>query len=289
MSDADFDAAWLQLREPRDAAAFSRPLAQRFAARLGAGPRLIDLGAGTGSNARLLAPLLPAGAQHWLLVDQSEAVLAAARPAMTAWATAQGWKVTGDPGPGLALDGPDRRLLVETLHLDIDAGLDALPLATCDGLLAKALLDIVSADWLQHLARLLAAAGRPSFLTSLNVDGRVTFSVPDAADAAVLARFHAHMRRDKGFGPALGPELPDRFQDVLTAAGYQVERAASDWQVGQDDLDLHLAMLAGYERAAAAQDPGFAAAAAAWGQRRRALARDGATLTVGHADLLALA
>lgn len=289
MSDADFDAAWLALREPRDEAAFSRPLARRFAALLGPAPRLIDLGAGTGSNARLLAPLLPAGTQHWLLVDQSAAVLTAARPALTAWAGTRGWTVSDGAGTGLCLRGDDRELRLEMRQLDIDAGLDDLPLDCCDGLVVKALLDIVSADWLHRLARRLVAMGRPPFLASLNVDGRVAFSMPDAADEGVLARFHAHMRRDKGFGPALGPDLPDRFQTVLAQAGYRVEQSAADWRVGGDDLALHLAMLAGYARAAAAQDPGFADAAAAWERRRRMLAGDGAVLTVGHADLLALA
>ncbi len=56
MSDA-FDAAWLALREPFDAAARSRALAEALIAHLPARPRLLDLGCGTGSLFRWLAPM----------------------------------------------------------------------------------------------------------------------------------------------------------------------------------------------------------------------------------------
>ena len=51
-----FAAAWLALREPYDHAARSAALAERFAAAVGNAPHLIDLGCGTGSNLRYLAP-----------------------------------------------------------------------------------------------------------------------------------------------------------------------------------------------------------------------------------------
>ena len=62
---------WLALREPADAAARSVELVERLRARLVGSPELVihDLGAGTGSMGRWLAPLLP-GPQHWVLHDR---------------------------------------------------------------------------------------------------------------------------------------------------------------------------------------------------------------------------
>ena len=53
-----FDASWLELREPFDAAARSVPLARQLAGLLPARPHLLDLGAGTGSLFRWLAPII---------------------------------------------------------------------------------------------------------------------------------------------------------------------------------------------------------------------------------------
>ncbi|MEB0303591.1 hypothetical protein QN348_22145, partial [Mucilaginibacter sp. 5C4] len=58
---------WLALREPEDAAARSRDLALTAAAKIPDGPVIVhDLGSGTGSMMRWLAPLLP-GPQTWIL------------------------------------------------------------------------------------------------------------------------------------------------------------------------------------------------------------------------------
>ena len=73
-----FDERWLALREPCDHAARSGALAARFVEAVGPSPRLVDLGAGTGSNLRYLAPRLPT-AQRWLLVDHDPALLRQAR------------------------------------------------------------------------------------------------------------------------------------------------------------------------------------------------------------------
>ena len=63
-----FAADWLALREPFDHAARSVALARRLADRLPARPRLLDLGGGTGSLFRFLAPIIGRG-QDWILLD----------------------------------------------------------------------------------------------------------------------------------------------------------------------------------------------------------------------------
>ena len=67
---------WLRLREPADAAARSAELAERLGRHLpAAGPLVVhDLGGGSGSMGRWLAPRLP-GPQHWVVHDRDADLL----------------------------------------------------------------------------------------------------------------------------------------------------------------------------------------------------------------------
>ena len=88
--DPRVSSGWLALREPADGAARSLELAQRLARRPpSAGRWLIhDLGCGTGSMGRWLAPLL-SGPQHWVLHDRDPVLL----------------EVAGASAPGPPADG----------------------------------------------------------------------------------------------------------------------------------------------------------------------------------------
>lgn len=265
-----FSAAWLRRREAFDAAARDAAAAHLdLAARLGAlrpAPgepwRVIDLGCGTGANLRWLAPRLP-GAQQWLLVDHDAGLLAHAH---------------GPAGADLAIV---RR------RLDLARDLEALPWAAAHLVTGSALLDLVGAAWLQRLVAAAVAAG-PALLFALSVDGRHRWSPADPDDAAVGAWFAAHQRRDKGFGPALGPRAGPVLARALRAAGYRVHGARSDWQLaGPQAAPLQRALIDGIAAAACEQAPAAAATVRAWQARRRAWVGRG-SLRVGHVDLLAL-
>ena len=61
----EFSESWLGLREPADAEARAADLVAMLPADIHV---IRDLGCGTGSMARWLAPRLP-GPQHWILTD----------------------------------------------------------------------------------------------------------------------------------------------------------------------------------------------------------------------------
>ena len=71
-----FSAEWLALREPADHAARSAKLRDCLISQLGTRDvlRITDLGCGTGSNLRALAPALPVR-QEWLCVDYDQDLL----------------------------------------------------------------------------------------------------------------------------------------------------------------------------------------------------------------------
>jgi SAM-dependent methyltransferase len=283
-----FDADWLALREPFDAAArersarLLRPLLPR---RPASGPwRVIDLGCGTGANLRWLAPRL-GGPQQWLVVDRDAALL-------RSWSTQPGFRP--QPGGVLLRDDPGGALQVLRRQADLNTGLAHLPWQAAQLVTASALLDLAGAAWLQRLAA-RAARSRTALFFALNVDGRHRWQPADTDDAHVARRFAEHQRRDKGLGPALGPQAAFTLAQQLRERGWRVQLARSDWWVQPVQSDevpsraeaMQRAMATGMARAAAEQAPEEAARVRAWQERRLAQAGHGA-LRVGHVDLLAL-
>ena len=276
---ATFDPAWLALREPVDhrsrAAAAVSLLAP--ARRAGGWSRVVDLGAGTGSNLRYLAPRLP-GIRSWTLVDHDADLLARAA----------------------APDGAELTRVVGDLA---SAGLDAVGESNADLVTASALLDLTSKDWLDALAAACRRSGSAA-LFALNYDGGIRWHVGENAprpaddpdDALVRRSVNAHQRRDKGFGPALGPMAGLAAETAFRAAGYRAWLLPSPWLLGPGDAALARALVDGWEAAAVerlreapAADAAGADRVRAWAERRRATISAGRFgLTVGHLDLLAL-
>ncbi|WP_299314448.1 class I SAM-dependent methyltransferase [uncultured Halomonas sp.] len=280
-----FSADWLSRREVLDARSRSHCLTGRAAEWLAARLRepgtphgIIDLGCGSGSNLRFLAPRLP-GPQRWRLVDHDSTLLTLAR---------RHGATLRDPVGG--------RLVIEACCRDlspVDGGL----LAGGDLVVASALFDLVSGPWIEALVA-ASAARRQALLFTLSVDGDWAFldasgaRIEDEEDGAVRALFQAHQRRDKGLGPALGGDAPAVLAAAMGAAGYRVESAATPWHLAAGEAAQSLlaeSLVQGWFEAALEQAPEERAGLERWRLRRQAgLAAGALGLTVGHRDLLAL-
>ncbi|MFG1299249.1 class I SAM-dependent methyltransferase [Xanthobacter sp. V3C-3] len=274
-----FSDDWLALREPADHRARSAAIEQRLAAHLADidAQRIVDLGAGTGSNLRALAPRLGMR-QHWTLLDHDSTLADAARARLKAFADR--WREEGD-SLVLALGAREVRVDFAIADLAVDP---AAPLAFAPRLVtASAFYDLVSAAWCGRLARALGRCGI-ALHTALTCDGGDAWSPPHPDDAAIAAGFHAHQGTDKGFGPAAGPDATDALAAALADAGFRVETAPSPWRLGPDDRTLIARLAEGTAGAAAESGQVDAATAHAW-----ALARvEAASCIIGHRDLLAL-
>jgi hypothetical protein len=270
---SQFSADWLTLREPADMAARNQYLARRFAAMLPPKPRILDLGAGTGANARALAPLI-AGAQEWFLVERDPSLCAAQAEAMPACATRSAFA--------------DEPWHFAPLALDVAAAWDALDAACADAVVSAAFFDLAGRDWIGRFAAWLGRRRLP-LLATLMVDGRRRFVPADGDDALVAAAFRRHQGRDKGLGLAAGPDSANCLRQALVAHGYAVIRGSSDWELGPMHGDLLGAVVAGDAQAAREAAPGLIAQIDGWERRRRdALAAGGLTAVIGHVDLLAI-
>ena len=278
-----FSADWLALREPADHRARSATLAARLDAWLADRDpvRIVDLGCGTGSNLRWLAPRL-ARRQHWRLLDHDATLLDALPATLARWCAARG--LAADAGPRrVEVAG---RLRVDWRAHDLRDGLaahDAAPVVT-----AAALADLVSRPWLRALAA-RCAAHASALLLGLDYDGRVRLDPADPVDAAVRDAVNHHQLRDKGFGPALGPGAGAAAAALLADHGYRVAQAPSDWCLGSGDGALQAALVDGWHDAAAQTGRLRRDALDRWREQRLAAIRGGRlSIRVGHSDLLAL-
>lgn len=240
-----FDAEWLDLREPADHRAWAEaPLAafKRTFADL-EDIAVADLGAGSGSTLRALAPLL-GGRQRWTLIDHDPALLDHARERLSAWADR-----AADDGPTLRLHKAGKEITVAFEAHDLAA--DPLPqsAAAADLVTASAFFDLVGQEWLERFVSRLAEAKRPLY-ARLTYDGQNVFHPPHPLDEAVNAAFNRHQGGDKGFGLALGPAAGAALARATAQAGYSAEAGPSLWRLGAADAALTAKLLEGVAQAA---------------------------------------
>ncbi|MFJ4466199.1 hypothetical protein ACIP2X_01630 [Streptomyces sp. NPDC089424] len=261
---------WLELREGADAAARANDLLDPLRTRLAnmptrsGGAAVHDLGCGTGSMGRWLAPRLD-GAQHWILHDRDPYLLHFAAVA----------------SPRSGADGS--RVTVETRRGDV-ARLTPDALAGASLVTASALLDVLTREEVDTLAAACAGAGCPALLT-LSVAGRVELTPGDPLDAQITEAFNAHQRR----GGLLGPDAVGAACDAFAERGATVHVRPSPWRLGPDEAELTAQWLRGWVGAAVEERPDLAEPAGKYlAARLAACAAGELRVTVHHNDLLAL-
>lgn len=260
---------WLELREPADAAARAHDLLDPLRIRLAnlpgrSGVVIHDLGCGTGSMGRWLAPRLD-GAQHWVLHDRDPYLLHFAAVA----------------SPRSAADGS--RVSVETRRGDI-ARLTPDALQGASLVTASALLDVLTREEIDTFAAACAGAGCPALLT-LSVAGRVELTPSHPLDAELAQAFNDHQRRDG----LLGPDAVTAAAEAFSEHGATVRLHPSPWRLGPDQAALTEQWLRGWVGAAVEERPELRAEADVYLTKRLAESAAGELhVTVHHVDLLAL-
>ncbi len=258
-----FSLDWLRLRESFDRAARNENVRKAALALLGKHSNIVDLACGAGSTLRALAPDI-AAPQHWRLIDNDPALLKEA--ALN------------------AVNGAD----IEAVPFDLGGNLDALFADNVSLVTTSALLDLVSQEWIERLADTLARRRLP-FYAALTYDGRTALAPVDPRDAQIVAAMNRHQRGDKGFGPALGPVGARAAMVAFGSRGYRIVSGLSDWCTTPSDRAFQREILQGWAQAAREIDRDNAAAIDAWLSQRLAWIDAGvSTLTVGHADFLAV-
>jgi len=264
---SSFSIAWLNLREDADFAARDKTLATDVLNWLGQATDpvspdriIIDLGAGTGSTLRALTKL---GATNivWRLVDLDGKLL------------------------DEALRRHGKNFLIEDYQADLNV-IGELPLTGAHILSASALMDLVSADFIDGLIERISPR-KTAVYAALNYDGTTSWTPAHPLDEKVLAAFNQDQRRDKGFGPALGPECTSYLQKALENKGYRVSIKPSPWQLTAKDQTMQNELIQGIAAAVNADKNVTESEIDDWKNFRLANTSEG-TCTIGHWDLLAL-
>lgn len=273
-----FSSDWLALREPVDHRSVNAGLRDTFVEKLARrdSVSLIDIGCGTGSHLRSLAPHL-GPRQHWTLVDYDPQLLVAARKALAAWADR-----CEERDDGLSLSRREQSITVSFRRADLFSELETALAGAADAVTAAAFFDLVSTAWIERFAQTLARRRLPLY-TILTYDGREVWSPPHEADEQILQAFHAHQKTDKGLGVAAGPSAVEAMAKAFRDSGYQVSTAESPWRLGADDASLIAAMAEGSAAAVAETGLVDSGRLSAW----RHLHTNAKSCMIGHLDFLA--
>ena len=278
-----FSSQWLGLREPVDHAsrnlevqnAMLDGLKQRHGDALQT-LRIIDLGCGSGSNLRALAPLF-GQEQHWTLVDHDAELLAVAKAQTRQWADS----IVHEGADQWVVQRAQQTLSIRFRQADLNHDLQTvLGEGRHDLVTAAALFDLISPEWIARFCDVLDAP----FYTVLTYDGRSVWRVPAPEDEALLAAFHQHQQTDKGFGAAAGPEAARVLAQCLQTKQWTVVRGDSTWHLNNSHRDLLQLLHEGMAQAAREVGSMSEPQLASWLASRHA---DG-SCEVGHEDTFAM-
>lgn len=256
-----FSIAWLDLREPADHAARDLELLQKSIEWLSQKNRqiLVDLGSGTGSTLRAFG-----GAGNdlqWRLIDIDKTLLSE------------------------IVRRHHETHSLETYCINLTET-DQLPLENASLVTASALFDLVSRQFCDALIKRLQTHGIGLY-AALNYDG-VTGWWPDhPADELVLKSFNRDQLRDKGFGPALGPDATYYLADRLQMSGFDVVIKPSPWHLSTAEQSLMEELVLGIASAVIGDASLDQRTVDDWRNFRLEKIKDGSCI-VGHMDLLAL-
>ncbi len=259
---------WLAVREPEDAAARSLNLALNAAELLSDGPIVVhDLGSGTGSMMRWLAPVLP-GPQTWFLHDWNADLIDQAI----------------DRGRPCDRDNGQISVLGRTGNL---ADLSPEDVAGGSLVTASALLDVLTKEEIHTIVGACVAAHTPA-LFSLSVTGGVRLNPRDELDTAFESAFNAHQLRHTNARRQSGRYGAKIARSRFEEAGWQVCQSTTLWRLDHRQPALLSEWFSGWVDAAVEQEPQLQGAADRYRQDRLAqIELGGLSAYVDHVDFLA--
>lgn len=258
---------WLAVREAEDSRARSQDLARSVRSLLPDGPITVhDLGSGTGSMMRWLAPLLP-GPQTWVLHD---------------WNASLTERALDGELPRDLLDAPIsvRSRIGELARLE-GADLEGASLVT-----ASALLDVLTAPEAHAIVDACIEVGAAA-LFSLSVTGEVELRPWDARDKLYEAAFNGHQRREVHGRRLLGRYGGPIVRGLFGRARWNVRTARTSWRLDNREPQLLADWFDGWVDAAEEQRPELRDECAGYRELRRGqLDRGELSAVVHHLDLL---
>lgn len=251
-----------------DSSSTARAAIDRWIGALPSRPRLLALGAESGTLFCRLAPQI-GRAQVWTVLDADPAALEALYAATAEWCVAQSLAVSW-PGRAMLVHTPGGAWRLQGLLADRQQA----AMADADALLWRA-TEAAPAAWIAQLA-----AQRQPLLISGIATGLVVLRPRHPSDRMVLAPLH---RRSGGVG------APARIARLLGAAGFDVRIIATNRRIGRSALAALRGEISEIVASSAAHSQTRAKTMGEWEQMRLRQALAGRlSIEFGQADLLAL-
>jgi len=262
-----FAPEWLALREGADHRSINHAVRRTLLEHVTPQSTIsiADLGCGTGSNFRSLAPEISAR-QSWLLIDHDPKLLQLAAAMTADLANA-------------------RHIEVRVHQTDLSSGDLSGVAEQSDLITAAALFDLVSPGVINTMVRSIAEAGT-AFYTVLTYDGMAAWLPEHALNSTLREAFNTHQQTDKGFGAAAGPHATDVLATAFTRHGYRIVRGKSPWVLDSNLATLRAEADRGWVDAVVELGAITSKDAEQWLGARQD--NDAAVSIVGHEDLLAL-
>lgn len=246
MEEATFYADWLKHRYPYDSEARNKLLEANVLAYLAPKQQvtLVDVGAGTGSNALYLMDKIK-GDQHWYFIEQNEEFQQFLTQRLQEYASYHKYEFQSQDGIQQIIS-PKKQLSFQFIKgslLDIQ---QLLPLKKVDIILANAVFDLFTKEQIQDfLSPLLSPAVACYFTLNYQSMG---YHPEEPFDLPYIHLYEQHMERPQQRGRATGKAASTCIEEIL-ANTHTIQKERSVWDIQQEDIKMHYYLLSFMENA----------------------------------------
>ena len=240
MEEPNSYANWLETRYPYDSEARNKSLEAKVIAYLSPKKKvtLVDVGAGTGSNALYLMDKID-GNQHWYFIEQNEGFQEFLIHRLKEYAAFHKYEYATQKDIQQIIT-PNRQLSFQFINgslLDIKA---LIPLQEVDLILANAVFDLFTEQQIQRFLSPIQLTAIACYFT-LNYQGMV-YQPEEPFDVSYIDLYEQHMERPQVTGQATGKHASQHIAAYLNAS-HTIQQAPSIWDIRQEDIKMHYYLL----------------------------------------------
>lgn len=239
-----FDPQWLALRYKYDAEARNTLLEAnclQYFEQL-SHLRLVDVGAGTGSNCFYLLQKFSQH-QHWYLIDHNPVLLQAAKAQFLQRIATHNFQLIQEKENYLSWKEVDKQITVEFKKGILQHINKLIPIENIDLICANAVFDLFTLTEFEEFAQAIFKHNIP-FYTTINY-AQMSFSQNTNEDSLFVDYYEKHMQRQMPQGKPMGKTVIKNLQQLFSEKGYKVTLGKSNWQLTPNS-DLMFQYLLGF-------------------------------------------
>lgn len=247
MSATDFQIDWLNDRFAFDNEARNQDIEKLMLSNFSPIEQItiVDIGSGTAANClyfveKLFRP------QHWILVEQDQALCNAARIRIERFLNDYNFFYSYQDGV-FRIKVWEHRVKIEIINASFYDLEELTDLTKVDLLMAAAVFDVLTVKQLDSVLAPVFKNRIPMF-TTMNYQS-MRFSTESEADHFFVNAYESHMQRKQEQGRALGNLCQEVLLDVFKKNNYQIEPGKSTWHLETKAQKMHQHLLSFMETA----------------------------------------